>query len=624
MDPSTFTTFQRERCASADYQCGLVSWFLAAALCLSGGAVPSAADAPKSVLVLAEGPRLPYGGLLRDTLLSTLRHDSTEPLNIYEELIDRTRFDSEEYDRQLVALYKSKYLTAPPDLVITLTEPVLDFAVRHRDELFSHAALLIGAVDERIIRGRNLGANVTAVFLHYDARATVEAALRLHPGTRQIVVVGGASRLDLGYVDVVREDLRNLASPVAVTYITKRPLKEVLAVVAALRDDALVLFLSMQSDGEGVARTGPEVLDALRSVAKVPIYGMSGNLLGRGIVGGVLFDTERHGSDLAQRARQILSGVPAADLIPMRSPNRPAFDWRELDRFGIDQARLPAGATVVNRVPGLWDTYKRIVLVAGAVVIGQSLLIGGLLVQRQRRRRAELALRDLGGRLIAAQEVERARIARELHDDVSQQLAALSIALSGLKRRAAAVPNGSGLEDVVSSLQLRATTLTESVRALSHDLHPDVLRHVGLGVSLAAYCNGVSRSQPLEVTCTAEGDWESLSPDIALCLYRIAQEALHNVTKHAHARLATVRLRRVGDTAELTITDDGKGFDIQTRGTGSGIGLISITERARLLRGTSSVVTTLNEGTTVRVRIPIHAPPSTGIALPSDDLQPSA
>ena len=369
-----------------------------------------------------------------------------------------------------------------------------------------------------MIRGRNLGANVTAVFLRYDARATVEAALRLRPGTRQIVVVGGASRLDLGYVDVVREDLRDLASPVTATYITKQPLKAVLAVVAALRDDALVLFLSMQSDGDGVARTGLEVLEALRSVAKVPIYGISGNLLGRGIVGGVLFDTQRHESDLAQRARQILSGVPAADLVPMTSPNRPGFDWRELKRFGIDDARLPAGAAVVNRDPGLWDTYKRIVLVAGAVLIGQSLLIGGLLVQRRRRHRAELDLRDLGGRLIVAQEGERARIARELHDDVSQQLAALSIALSGLRRRAAAVANGCGLENDVSSLLLRATTLAESVRALSHDLHPDVLRHVGLGTSLTAYCNSVSRSKALEVTCTAEGDFESLSPDVALCL----------------------------------------------------------------------------------------------------------
>ena len=580
-------------------QCRLVGWFIAAILCLLGGAVPSAAAAPKSVLLLAEGPLLPYGALLRENLLAALRHDSTEPLNIYEELIDRTRFDSEEYDRQLVALFKSKYLTAAPDLVITLTEPVLDFALRHRDELFPHAALLIGAVDERMIRGRNLGANVTAVFLRYDARATVEAALRLHPGTRQIVVVGGASRLDLGYVDVVREDLRNLASPVAVTYITKRPLKEVLAVVAALRDDALVLFLSMQSDGDGVARTGLEVLEALRSVARVPIYGMSGNLLGRGIVGGVLFDTQRHESDLAQRARQILSGVPAADLVPMTSPNRPAFDWRELKRFGIDDARLPAGAAVVNRDPGLWDTYKRIVLVAGAVLIGQSLLIGGLLVQRRRRHRAELDLRDLA--------------------DGSS----LPRKGSGRGRRAAAVPNGCGLENDVSSLLLRATTLAESVRALSHDLHPGVLRHVGLGTSLTAYCNSVSRSQALEVTCTAEGDFESLSPDVALCLYRIAQEALQNVTKHAHARLARVRLRRIGDTAELTISDDGKGFDIQKRGGGSGIGLVSITERARLLNGTSSVVTTLNEGTTVRVRIPIQTRLSNDSGSP-DDLQPSA
>ena len=92
---------------------------------------------------------------------------------------------------------------------------------------------------------------------------------------------------------------------------------------------------------------------------------------------------------------------------------------------------------------------------------------------------------------------------------------------------------------------------------------------------------------------------------------------------HAHARLARVQLRRIGDTAELTISDDGKGFDIQKRGGGSGIGLVSITERARLLSGTSSVVTTLNEGTTVRVRIPIQPRPPNDSGSP-DDLQPSA
>ena len=112
------------------------------------------------------------------------------------------------------------------------------------------------------------------------------------------------------------KDLRDLAPAAAITYMTDTPLSEVLTAVAALRDDALVLFLSMQSDGDGVARTGAEAFAALRRVATVPIYGMSGNLLGRGIVGGMLFDAESHGADLAKRARQILSGVRAADLVP--------------------------------------------------------------------------------------------------------------------------------------------------------------------------------------------------------------------------------------------------------------------------------------------------------------------
>ena len=135
------------------------------------------------------------------------------------------------------------------------------------------------------------------------------------------------------------------------------------------------------------------------------------------------------GADLAQRARQILSGVQAADLVPTRSPNTLAFDWRELKRFGIDEARLPAGATVVNRELSLWDAYKRTILMVAAVLVGQFLLIGGLLVQGRRRRRAELAIRDLSGRLLSAQEEERRRIARELHDNVSQQMALLAIGI---------------------------------------------------------------------------------------------------------------------------------------------------------------------------------------------------
>jgi len=255
---------------------------------------------------------------------------------------------------------------------------------------------------------------------------------------------------------------------------------------------------------------------------------------------------------------------------------------------------------------------------------GRSVLIRGTSRDITARKRAELVLLDLGGRLIAAQEVERARIARDLHDDVSQQIAALSIALSSLKRRAATIAHGTELEADASSLQQRATTLANSVQVLSHDLHPDVLRHVGLAASLTTQCNELSLSQGLATTCSAEGDFESIDPEAALCLYRITEEALHNVVKHAHAHEAKVLLIRNGDNAELTIADDGNGFDIRTRTSGTGIGLVSIAERARLLGGTVSVLTTLNKGTQVRVRIPIHASTTTDAGELSQRLVASA
>ena len=596
----------------------VAAWLLMAAVSLLGAAWPCSAGGPKRVLILAEGPILPYGLVLRDSLVAGLR-DNQEPLNIYEEAIDRTRFDSAEYDRQLVALYRSKYLDMAPDLVITITEAALDFAVRHRAELFPRSPLLFGAVDERAVRTHDLGANVTGVFNHYDARTTIEGALKLHPDTRRVVVVGGASRLDRSYLDVVRQDLSDLASPTTVSFIADTPLRDVLNSVGALRDDALVLFLSMQSDGDGVARTSIDVIKEVRRVARVPIYGLSGNLMGRGIVGGVLFDVRTHGADLAQRARQLLSGVKASDLVPMRSPNTLLFDARELSRFGVDEARLPSGARVEHRQVGMWTSHKETILIAGAILLGQFFLIAGLMMQRQQRRRADAALRDVAGRLIAAQEAERSRLARDLHDDVSQQLAGLSIALSGLKRRAGLVERATDLQDDVATLQQRATTLAESVRNLSHDLHPDALHHTGLTASLTGYCHRLSLSQPFEMHCSTRGDFSSIDQETAVCLYRITQEALHNVVKHAHARHVNVRLLRTDDRAELLIVDDGRGFDKESSEHCAGLGLVSMTERARLSGGAVSIVSGLNRGTRIRVQVPLtqHPAASPLAAFPS-------
>jgi len=218
-------------------------------------------------------------------------------------------------------------------------------------------------------------------------------------------------------------------------------------------------------------------------------------------------------------------------------------------------------------------------------------------------------IQHLAGRLIEAQDAERARIARDLHDDVSQQLAALSISVSGLKHRVVELPGSADVQRDLRTLQQRTVTLTESVRHLSHDLHPTVLQHVGLVAALTQHCAELSNAHGVVVTCTAEGDFEGLPPDAALCFYRIAQEALRNVVAHAGASAAEVQLRRMGESGELTIADDGQGFALAgSPRSGKGLGLVSITERVRLAGGTLSVVSELNKGTRLRVQIPVGAP----------------
>jgi two-component system sensor histidine kinase UhpB len=217
-------------------------------------------------------------------------------------------------------------------------------------------------------------------------------------------------------------------------------------------------------------------------------------------------------------------------------------------------------------------------------------------------------IRHLAGRLIVAQDAERARIARDLHDDVSQQLAGLSIALSGLRRRMDDLHVGEDLRVDLRALHQRTTTLAENIRQVSHDLHPTVLRHAGLVSALTSYCADLERLHGTRLRCSAQGDFASLAPESALCLYRIAQEALRNVIAHAAASRVEVRLLRTGDKAEITIADDGKGFDVASSlERGKGLGLVSITERARLAGGTVSVVAESKKGTCVCAQIPAQA-----------------
>jgi signal transduction histidine kinase len=240
---------------------------------------------------------------------------------------------------------------------------------------------------------------------------------------------------------------------------------------------------------------------------------------------------------------------------------------------------------------------------AATLVVAQSGLIAALLLHRARRRQAEAQLReretqlrrsydrlrDIGVRLISAQEDERSRIARELHDDIGQQVALLGIELH---------------DTADPAMADRVSALAKSIHELSHRLHPTKLRLLGLVDALRALQQEQSRGA-MTVSFTHDEMPEGLSPELTLCLFRVAQEALQNATKYSCARRVSVSLKRVGEALRLTIEDDGIGFDTESA-WGRGLGLVSIKERVEASGGAVTIRSQPGEGVAIHVLAPLQ------------------
>ena len=542
-------------------------------------------------------------------------------LDYYAEDIDFARFPEPGYGPALRTFLRTKYAGHHFDLIIATTDEVLEFVRVNRDELFPGVPVVFYST-----AGAGAGPLATGVTSSTNFRETMAIALQLQPDTQRVVVVAGASAWDKGYETQARKQFKEFENRVAITYLSGLPMPELLRQVASLPARTIIYYLSVTLDGDGNRGLPVDALERLAAVANAPIYAWHTVAMGHGMVGGSLQSPERHAEVLAAPALRVLHGErPEAIPIEAISLSVRQFDWRQLRRWGLDERRLPPGSEIFHRQLNVWEQYKPYILAGVLLLAIQSVLIVALLVQRARRlqeimerKRAEEALLEnqaglrashqeiqhLAGRLIAAQENERTRIARDLHDDISQQLAGLSIALSSLKHRNGAGP--ADLQGEVTSLQQRTIALAENVRHLSHDLHPGVLQHAGLVAALSAHCADLQRHEKALLSFHAVDDFTSIDPDAALCLFRVAQEALRNIIKHADARNAEVRLSRSGNDAELTIADDGRGFDaVRPRGMAAGLGLISITERVRLAGGTVSIFTEKNKGTRVQVRIPV-------------------
>jgi len=227
----------------------------------------------------------------------------------------------------------------------------------------------------------------------------------------------------------------------------------------------------------------------------------------------------------------------------------------------------------------------------------------GLALDITERKLAEEALFSLSRRLIEAQELERARIARELHDDLSQRMALLQISLEQVTQDSAWF--SSNTQQQLHHITKVCSEVSSTLHDLSHQLHPYKLDILGLVAALGGFCNEFSRQHNLQVQFVYHDVPGQIPEDVTLCLFRIVQEALRNVVKHSEGTEAKVELSGHGDRIDLCISDSGAGFNPEHVKAETGLGLISMRERLRLVRGHLSVESEPSHGTRIRVRVPL-------------------
>ena len=236
---------------------------------------------------------------------------------------------------------------------------------------------------------------------------------------------------------------------------------------------------------------------------------------------------------------------------------------------------------------------------------GRIVRIVGMVADITERKRAEAALFNARLKLIEAQEQERTRIARELHDDIGQRLALLTIELNQLHMNANSLP--ADVRDSLEQLGKQSSEIASDTQSLSHELHSARLEYLGIAAAMKGFCREFSEKQHVEIDFKSHDVPGSLPPDISLCLFRVLQEALHNSAKHSGANSFVVRLWGAPNEICLSVRDSGAGFDSEAVKESHGIGLISMEERLTLVNGTLYIDSHPNIGTTIYARVPLNA-----------------
>jgi signal transduction histidine kinase len=452
----------------------------------------------------------------------------------------------------------------------------------------------------------------TGVIMGDNLAGLLDGVFQMKPGTKRFALVAGTSRNDAYSEMIFRNGLKPYAGKIELIDLTKLPMQEILARVSSLPPDTVVLYSTIFRDGTGKNFVPRESLSLVSRAANAPVFGLYETQLGFGIVGGRLVSFEQQGREAAALALRIMEGESPAS-IPFSGEEAyiNVYDWRELKRWGISEKALRPGSIVKFKPPSIWKDHWPTVLGGIFFIVIETLLVIGLIMNIHKRKLADEVVRkskddyrELAGRLLTAQETERRRLARELHDDLSQRLAALAIETGFLERDSPSISEAAVVK--IQEIREGLVDLSGAIHGISRRLHPSILEDLGLSDAIRSECDGLARREPIEVHFESKDCPPRIPLPVSLCLYRITQEGLRNIVKHARATKVHISLTGGNEMIHLLIEDNGRGFNPAHIPDEKGLGLISMRERVRLIQGEIIIRSQPGQGTTIEIKAPLN------------------
>ena len=355
---------------------------------------------PKRILILysydkEEGIYAP----LDQTLRSSLKAHLPGRVELYTEYLDLVRFPVSKHTQALVQLLRLKFEGKKPDVIIPVSYFALKFLFEGGKDLFPGVPI-VALFNQR--RSESVAAaakqspsrqDLTGVEGRDDPAASLDLALKLQPDTERVAVVVGSSPNEKFWMQQLQSDFAPYSAKVTVTYLTGQTMPELLKQLAALPPHTVIFYSFFFEDSRGQSYLPEEALDLITSSTNAPVYGMYNTYLDHGIVGGRVPDAGKIGADLARLVLRVLNGEKASSIPPIvDSSLYNVVEWRQLRRWGISEERIPPGTLVLHREPSLWERYHSYILAALLLFVLEGALIFGLLIERQRRRRAEKRL----------------------------------------------------------------------------------------------------------------------------------------------------------------------------------------------------------------------------------------